>query len=158
MFLKRRCDCQVTYSAIKKCKSKKPPRSHLSGALGPGRRAEGQRSSLGGKAPVSSPLVTQPHCPSTSSEAEHRPGKVWGHVEGCCLADEQVQLRGVSLRLQTGFPGGPLPARARVLPSKVNIQDARTGRVQVFNIPKSLATGIQAPWILGFWGRCHLPS
>lgn len=37
-------------------------------------------------------LPTQPHCPSISSEAEHRPGKVCELVEGHCFADKQVQL------------------------------------------------------------------
>lgn len=37
-------------------------------------------------------LPTQPHCPSMSPEAEHRPGKVCELVEGHCFADKQVQL------------------------------------------------------------------
>lgn len=37
-------------------------------------------------------LPTQPHCPSISSEAEHRPGKVCELVEGHCFAHKQVQL------------------------------------------------------------------
>lgn len=114
-FLKGRCDFQVTCPARKKCKSKHPQGSHVSGASDPGLGQKGHTAPReGGPDAISS-------CQHSQTVHLQRPSTGLGgcgHTEGRCLADASPAQELFCQHFQTGSPGRPHPSTHPFFTSK----------------------------------------